>query len=142
MVHINYLALLIAGIVAWIVGAVWYSPKVFGNAWMKIMGADKLDKAAAEKMKDAILSMAIIFFASLLGAYILARFTGWMGMTIAVGGMRVAFLAWLGFAVPEYLSDAMFSGKDKSLVWQMAGIKIGHYLVGFLIMGAILGTWI
>ncbi len=142
MVHINYVAVLVAGMAAWIVGAVWYSA-LFGKAWMKIMGADKLDKAAIEQMrKDGMTYMAVIFLASLLGAYVLARFIGWLGMTTAVGGMRVAFLAWLGFAVPESLGDAMFSGKDRSLVWPMAGIRIGHYLVGFLVMGAIIGAWL
>jgi hypothetical protein len=38
--------------------------------WMKIMGVVKLDKAAVEKMqKDAMAYMAIIFLASLLGAW-------------------------------------------------------------------------
>lgn len=142
MVHINYPAVLVAGVAAWIVGFVWYSPILYGNAWMKIMGADKLDEATVEKMrKEGTIYIVIIFFASLLGAYVLARFIGWLGMTTAVGGMRVAFLAWLGFAVPGSLGDAMFSGKDKSLIWPMALIRIGHYLVSFLVVGAIIGAW-
>ncbi len=142
MIHINYAAVLVAGIAAWIVGAVWYSQLLFGKKWMQIMGADKLDKAAVEKLrKEAAPYIVIILIASLVGAYVMARFIGWLGMTTAVGGMRVAFLAWLGFAVPQSLGDAMFSGKGRDLVRPMAGIRIGHYLVGFLVMGAILGAW-
>ncbi len=32
---INWLAVLVAGISAFVVGGIWYSPGLFGNAWMK-----------------------------------------------------------------------------------------------------------
>jgi len=35
---INWLAVIVAGIVAWVVGAIWYAPPVFGNRWMEMMG--------------------------------------------------------------------------------------------------------
>src|SRR5215203_4487319 len=35
MASINWLAVLVAGISAFILGGVWYSPALFGNAWMR-----------------------------------------------------------------------------------------------------------
>ena len=32
---INWLAVLVAGISAFVVGGIWYSPGLFGKAWMK-----------------------------------------------------------------------------------------------------------
>ena len=35
MSTINWLAILVAAISAFVVGGIWYSPLMFGNAWMK-----------------------------------------------------------------------------------------------------------
>src|SRR5213594_387744 len=35
---INWIAVIVAGIVAWVIGAVWYSPPVFGKRWMALLG--------------------------------------------------------------------------------------------------------
>ena len=35
MGNINWLAVLVAGISAFVVGGIWYSPGLFGKAWMK-----------------------------------------------------------------------------------------------------------
>ncbi len=33
--HINWLAVLVAGISSFVVGGIWYSPGLFGKAWMR-----------------------------------------------------------------------------------------------------------
>src|SRR4249920_2697760 len=35
MSHVNWLAVLVAGISAFVLGGVWYSPALLGKAWMK-----------------------------------------------------------------------------------------------------------
>jgi hypothetical protein len=32
--HINWLAIIVAGLSAFMVGGIWYSKPLFGNAWM------------------------------------------------------------------------------------------------------------
>jgi hypothetical protein len=53
MVHVNFLAVLVAALIPMIIGFIWYNPKVFGAAWMK--AAD----ISEEKMKGA--NMALVF---------------------------------------------------------------------------------
>ena len=36
---INWLAVLVAGISSFVVGGIWYSPGLFGKAWMKMQVA-------------------------------------------------------------------------------------------------------
>ncbi|TME70083.1 MAG: DUF1761 family protein, partial [Chloroflexi bacterium] len=31
---VNYLAVVVAAVVALVIGFIWYSPRVFGNRWM------------------------------------------------------------------------------------------------------------
>ena len=50
--EVNYLAVLVAAIVNMVVGALWYSPLLFGKAWMKLTGFNKKQlKKAKEKAK-------------------------------------------------------------------------------------------
>ena len=53
MVHVNFLAVLVASLIPLIIGFVWYNPKVFGSAWMKAADMNK------EKMQGA--NMALVF---------------------------------------------------------------------------------
>jgi len=43
MEDINYLSILVAGVVAWGLGALWYSPVLFGKAWQKEVGMSDAD---------------------------------------------------------------------------------------------------
>lgn len=51
--EINFKILLLAALVPMVVGFVWYNPKTFGNAWMKVTGMTE------EKAKGA--NMGLIF---------------------------------------------------------------------------------
>ncbi len=53
MVDLNIVVLLLAALVPLIIGAIWYNPKVFGNAWMKSAWLTE------EQLKGA--NMAVIF---------------------------------------------------------------------------------
>lgn len=48
---INYWALIGATLFAFILGAVWYSPLMFGNLWAKINGSDKYTKEELAKLE-------------------------------------------------------------------------------------------
>ncbi len=45
-VDINYWAVLVAAVVSMVIGALWYSPVLFGKLWMKYSGLS--DKKLAE----------------------------------------------------------------------------------------------
>src|SRR3989337_3239270 len=37
-VSVNYLAVVVAAVASMIIGAIWYSPRVFGKMWMRLTG--------------------------------------------------------------------------------------------------------
>jgi hypothetical protein len=140
--HVNYLAVFAASAASMVIGFVWYSRLLFGNLWMSIIGKDKVSQSEAEQMlKETQPYLALIYIAAFIGAAVLARFMVWFGAVTVVGGLRVAFFAWLGFALPVTLGNALFSGKDKKLVWPMFFVQAGHELVALLVSGVILGAW-
>jgi Na+/proline symporter len=140
--HVNYLAVITAAVATMIVGFVWYSQALFGRLWMKIIGKENLSPAEQEQMKKDIgPHFGIMFAGTLVGAFIFALFVRWLHANTAFQGMQVGFWAWLGFIFPVVLGAALFSGKDKSMVWSLFLVQAGHSLVGMLVMGAILGAW-
>lgn len=62
--EINYLAVITGGIVAWVIGSLWYSPLLFGKAWQKEVGMTD------EDLKGA--NMPLIFGTSLLLMIVMA----------------------------------------------------------------------
>ena len=127
--HIDLLAILIAAVVYLIIGCVWYSPWLFGTAWRAHCGFEKDFKTR----KFAILWS---FIASLVAAYILSFFVAYLGVTTVSDGMFVGFLVWVGFIATTIISR---------VIWSRASFKLflidgGYRLLGYLVMGGILGA--
>ena len=71
--EVNYLAILVATIAAAVLGMVWYSPALFGKAWMKLVGMSQKDLEAAKKQGMAK-NMAINFVATFVMAWVFFHF--------------------------------------------------------------------
>ncbi len=136
-VQVNFLAILLAGIVSMAVGFFWYSPMVLGKPWMKLKGytADSLKKAQKEMGK----LYGVSFVVSLITAYVLSHV-----MTLSVAffhygkletGLITAFWMWLGFMMPVQLTATIFGDKK----WKLLAIDSGYQLASVLLMGVVLG---
>jgi Protein of unknown function (DUF1761) len=141
-IHINYWAVLVAGVVYFVIGSFWYSPVLFGKVWGKLMGFDRLDKKAKEAMKKKMgQTFTFSFLAGLLTTYCLA-FSVLSGAAFyhvngAVLGLQSGFWIWLGFIATTQLNKVLFQGAPFKLYL----IDVGYYLVGLLAAGTILAVW-
>ncbi len=136
MVHVNYLAVLVAAIVSMIVGSIWYGP-LFGKQFMHAMGMDTWSPEKQAAMKKTMgVSYALQFVASLVMFYVLARFIAGNGAFTVSQAITTALWAWIGFVVPLKLGEAIWGG-TKTLFW----IGVGSNLVTLLINAVIIGAW-
>ena len=145
MVPVDYLAVLVCGIVAMILGFLWYGV-LFGKAWMALegisperMAAMKSDPAAKRKTMG---SYAIQFVSALIMAYVLAHMLIIVsvfdfGPGILEAGLSAGFWSWLGFVVPPTLGMVLWEGKP----WKLWILINGYWLLLLLIMGTILALW-
>lgn len=133
---INYLLVLLAAIVAMVVGAVWYSPLLFGNEWQKFSRISPADLSKA-KQKGTGKYYAIQFCATLLTSYLLAQLVCLLHATSFGDGAKISFWLWLGIVVPILLGSVLW--ERKSVIVYL--IDIGHYLVSLVLMGGIFGLW-
>ena len=135
---VNLYAVLVCAVATMVVGFVWYSPALFANPWMKLMGYDPNDKAKiAEMQKSAGPSYAMSMVASLLTAFVLGKIISVAGAATAVDGVKIGMVVWLGFVTTVQFTNALFSRQRNKLYL----INTGYQLVCYLVMGAILGAW-
>ncbi|MBI2617713.1 DUF1761 domain-containing protein [Candidatus Gottesmanbacteria bacterium] len=135
LVPINYVAILLCGVAAMVVGFVWYGP-LFGKEWMGLVGMtkEKMEKAKADMTKTYGLS----FLSSLIMAYALAHFVwftapGSVDLTV---GVKTALWAWVGFVATTAVSGYLYSPEKKPM--KLFVIDTGYYLATLLVMGVIL----
>lgn len=138
MSSINWMAVIVAGVSAFLVGGVWYSRPVFGNAWMKDCNLTEEEIKKGNKGKI----FGFTFFFSLLMAFNLAMFlkdpagTDCGPKTNLTWGMTAGFLAgiWTFSAIAIH---SLFELKP----WRLIFINGFYTVIALVIMGAIIGAW-
>jgi len=136
---INLLAVLVAWLVAYISGFIWFGPKTFYPIWWKLMGKSSKDVPGGGT------SMGITFGSVMLGQLVavvtLALFIGVLvdaGKVIgALDGALVGLLLGFGIAASTAVGHRMFSGHG-AIVWI---IESGNDIINLGIAGAILAAW-
>src|SRR5712691_4730351 len=78
MVHVNYLAVLVAAVAVFVLGWLWYSPLLFFKPWMRLRGLDPVAAMAGAKMPGG--KLVIEFARCIVLAYVIARFVALLGI--------------------------------------------------------------
>lgn len=128
----NWVAIVVAAIVDFALGAVWFGP-LFGKQWQEMTGRRETTTPA----RNAPVPYAVTFVAALIAATVLAFFLQLSTAYTVVEGTIYGLYAGVGFVMSSMLADALFSGRKLSLYL----ITAGYPAVGLVVMGAILGAW-
>ncbi len=108
--QVNYVAILVASMLQFVFGAVWYTP-LFGKTWGKIHGFDTVSKEEQQKMMKRMgpllgMQFVVTVVTTVVLSMLLARTTSpW-------GAYAFAALCWLGFIVPTQVSAVLFGGTE------------------------------
>jgi hypothetical protein len=132
-IQVNYLAILVVGIIIYLLGALWYSPLLFAKHWMNAIGKTEEDlKGGASPI-----TYVITFVVWVVTMYVLSIFIHYSGASTFGYGMLAGFLCWFGFYALLSLMMNLFEQKPKQL-WL---INVSYVLFAFLISGGILAIW-
>ena len=132
MPHINWLAVLAAAISTFALGGLWYSPALFGRAWMSVNNLSNADLAKSNMAKIFGLSFVFaVFMAANLAAFLAEP------KTTASWGATAGFLAGFGWVTLGIATIALFERRSAKYVL----INGGYMTVAFVLMGLILGAW-
>jgi hypothetical protein len=131
-VPINWLALIVAAIVKFAIGAAWYAPQVFGKQWQTEIGLTQEQVRAnlprslvAEAVTDLVLAFFLIYAVRYAGADTLLQ------------GAFLGFLVWLGFVATLTIPQVYYEKRS----WRLWSINNGYWVVSLVVMGAIIGVW-
>lgn len=155
------LSALAAALSTFIVGFIWYHPKVFGNAWMKAEGLTEEQLKKGNMAKIFGLSFVFAFIASFIiipavvihqsGAlgmaggdpeHVSASYTAFMAeygdafRTFKHGALHGTILG-VGFVFPVIAINGLYSHKP----WKLIFITSGYWVVSLAIMGGIICGW-
>ncbi|MBI1266325.1 MAG: DUF1761 family protein [Cryomorphaceae bacterium] len=162
----NMLAVLIAAFVPLLIGMIWYNPKVFGNAWMRVADVNE------EKLKQG--NMAVIFIVTFVFSFFLAfimfpivvhqaalfsLFAGEPGIMEGSGaafeqlnglmeqfgssfrtfkhGVLHGVIEALFFVMPVIGINALFERRGFKYIF----IHVGYWILTLALMGGILCQW-
>jgi hypothetical protein len=130
--NINWLAVLVATLVSFLIGYAWYSPLLFGKAWMRASGMTE-EKAKSANMGKIFGSA---FGLTLLAAVNLAFFLADPSVH-AGNGALYGFLTGFGWVLPGIGVTAMFEQRG----WAYILINGFYWVVSLTVMGLIMGVW-
>jgi hypothetical protein len=134
---VNYPAVLVAGIVIFVLGGLWYS-LLFAKPWMALMGKTAEELKAGAPTGGAMAMLYTMAFLCGLGiawamAVVINHFPPYtLGRAAAVG-----LFCWGGFAAPTSFATAIFSSTPKKL-WL---INSAYNAVSFVLAALIIVAW-
>lgn len=132
--EINFVAVLVATVAMFAVGAFWYMVP-FAKAWGEMHGFEKLSKKEQQEMQSKMGPYyGLQVLVTLISAWALAYFLA------AVPDMAwyiTAFVLWLGFIVPTEISSVIFGGTEGKWIAKKIAISIGGSLAATLV-----GAWV
>jgi hypothetical protein len=128
--HIHWLAVAVATIIGFPLGALWYGP-LFGRAWMAATGitAERVRQSNKGKIYGTTLLLNLVIATSL------AMFIG--ASANLQDGLFAGFMAGLTYVATAFGITYLFEFRSVTL-W---AINAGYQVVMFSVMGAILGVW-
>ena len=141
LTELNWIAILVAFVLFFIVGAIWFGPKTFYPAWVKLIGATEVPGKGLGHH-----SMPFVFGLTALGALVqvvaLASVIHFVELANGspvgpVGGLVTGLLVGIGFAAASSLSHRLFSGQGIR-VWL---IEVGGDIVSLTLAGLVIGLF-
>jgi len=129
--QLNVLAVVVAAVLAFVIGGLWYSPILFAKAWMQEAGLDEARTRNANMARVFGLSL----LASLVMAFNLAAFIGPKG---SLGfGLLAGAATGIGWVSMSLGVIYLFERRSLKL-WL---INSGYQVLTYTVMGGVIGVW-
>jgi len=130
MFQINVIAVFVAALSSFLLGGLWYSPMLFGNAWNRAAG-DTRKKGEGHPAKVFGLSFAFALVAAFVYALLIPAASG------AASAAGQGLLVGAGLVAASFGINYQFANRS-DLLWLIDG---GYQTIQFGLFGLILGLW-
>lgn len=129
--HINWLAVLVAGVAYFALGALWYSKVLFATKWLALLKIDTINPNATKGMAGIMVASFITIFAACVGLAILVAYLHLSGFS---QGFKLGALTGSCFGITAISNNYLFEKRPVGLHF----INGGYTLVGNIIAAIII----
>lgn len=126
---INWLAVIIAAVASWALGAVWYM--VLADRWLAAIGKTREELNSKDPV-PYIWSVVVQLVMAVALAMLTPRI---FGATNIMTGLQAGFVLWLGFVITSMIQNHRYQGAKWSLTLIDGGYLLGVLLVQGLVIG-------
>ena len=134
--ELNWLAVIVAALAYFILGALWYAPPVMGRTWMAAGGMEM----PADDRRPGPGIYVVPLAGSVLTAVTLGMLAEATGTDTFAEGLVLGIVCAVGFALAIALVTATFeSNKPKPMVW--GAINAGYHALGIIVAALVIGAW-
>lgn len=126
-IDINFLAFTLSGVLAFLLGLVWYHPKILGGRWKELRGVSAGDG------KTSPLPYVASFFLWTLSACFYAFLAQFLGVDRPAEFFLLSCLLWVAFSMPPTLMSSLYTGYP----FEAMAIDTSYQLGGYYIFAAV-----
>lgn len=134
-VSINYLAVLVAAAISFVIGGIWHGP-LFGKMEMAGRGATPEQVAAGPKPNPK--QMLAVFLILIVVAWALRLLSGYLHLATWEQGLKLGVVCWVGFSTTTFLLEHIMTGSRKSAVFY---IDVTSWLITYAVSGIVVTVW-
>jgi len=127
---VPWLAILVATVVSFFLGALWYSPVLFGRVWMREAGlGDRPECGGRPPLRLLGMTFLLTLISTSVLSFCLAPKPG------VFNGALAGVVIGLGWVTTSIGTNYLFEGKS----FKLFAITCGFHVVRFVIAGVLLG---
>jgi hypothetical protein len=131
-VELNWVAIVVAAFVVYVLGAVWYSPVLFARPWMRVAGMSE-----ADVQSGSVIALVVQAVVTMITSAVLAVVVSWSGADNPLEGAAVGLLLGAGLVAIDHTKLLAFERRPPALF----AINNGYTVLGFIIMASIVAIW-
>ena len=131
--HINWLAVLVAAVAYFMLGAIWYSKALFAPKWAALVGID-MSKPDKKGLGGMLLASFILTLVICVG---LAMLVVRMDLFILSSGVKLGLITGICFATTSVSISFIYEKRPLGLYF----IDCGYHVVGNIAAAIILVMW-
>lgn len=131
LMNVNGWAILVSSVVAFVIGGVWYNPKVFGQSWMDEHGH------TLDSLGNPVKAMGLTFITSTITAWVIAVIASGLGVDTLMEGVQLGLLLGVGIMLATRYSDGLYNNQSTKL----ALIEGGYRAIYTLVVCIIIAVW-
>ena len=130
--ELNWLAVIVAGLAYFVLGALWYTNVLFGRQYRTAIGVSPDEQGQPDPM---------LLVTNLVGWLVAALALGLVAVAIdadgAVDGVVLGIVVGIGIVGTHQVVNASYEGRGTAIL----KVNAPYMIIGFVVMGVILAVW-